>query len=130
MFRVLTKALIRKGEEILLLKRKDGSFGSGLWDIPGGKLEFGELPIESLEREIFEETSLKVKVIRPISISSGINETKTKQYITIVFLCDYQGGDIKLNDEHSEYKWVSISKIDDLEKIYYVDEAINKFLTD
>ncbi len=115
MFRVLTKALIRKGEEILLLKRKDGSFGSGLWDIPGGKLEFGELPIESLEREIFEETSLKVKVIRPISISSGINETKTKQYITIVFLCDYQGGDIKLNDEHSEYKWVSISKIDDLE---------------
>ncbi|QIB25879.1 NUDIX domain-containing protein [Caloranaerobacter azorensis] len=92
MFRVLTKALIRKGEEILLLKRKDGSFGSGLWDIPGGKLEFGELPIESLEREIFEETSLKVKVIRPISISSGINETKTKQYITIVFLCDYQGG--------------------------------------
>lgn len=128
MFRVLTKALIRKGEEVLLLKRKNGSFGSGLWDIPGGKLEFGELPIEGLTREIFEETSLRVKIIRPLSVSSGINETENKQYITIVFLCDYKSGDIQLNDEHSEYKWVNINNINDFEKIYYVDEAINELL--
>lgn len=126
MFRVLTKALVKKGEEVLLLKRKNGTFGSGLWDIPGGKLEFGESPRESLEREIYEETSLKVKVIRPLSISSGINETRTKQYITIVFLCDYQGGTIKLNDEHSEYEWVNMDKLNDFEKIYYVNEAINE----
>ncbi|RKD32713.1 NUDIX domain-containing protein [Thermohalobacter berrensis] len=127
MFRVLTKALILDNDKILLLKRKQGSFGGGLWDIPGGKLEFGESPKESLIREVYEETSLKVDIHEPIRVSSGINEERNKQYITIVYLCTYKSGKVTLSKEHSDYIWVKLSDIEKFDKIYYVNEAVNEY---
>ena len=60
--RILCKALIKNNKgEVLLLKRKDNKE----WVLPGGLLEFGEHPYTCIEKEVKEETGLKVKVIRP-----------------------------------------------------------------
>lgn len=128
MFRVLTKALVMKGDSILLLKRKEGGFASGLWDIPGGKLEFGESPEESLIREVYEETTLKVDIGKVISLSSGIDLKKNKQYITIVYLCSYLSGDVKLSNEHIDYEWTSLKNIKGKKLVYYVEEGIDNYL--
>ena len=48
-----------KGE--LLLQRKARGFGQGKWNGPGGKIEKGETPEESVKREIKEETGLVIK---------------------------------------------------------------------
>lgn len=48
---------------ILLLKRSDfETTGAGEWEFPGGRIKFGESPENALEREIYEETGLNVKV--------------------------------------------------------------------
>jgi mutator protein MutT len=131
MFRILTKGLIiRNNDEFLLLKRREGSFAGGQWDIPGGKLEFGEALEESLLREIYEETRLKVKVNKVISISSGINNEQKRQYITLVYLCPYQSGDVILNEEHTDYKWVRVNSIEEEKTVYYVKEAIKRYVQD
>lgn len=45
----------------LLLQRKDLiKFGGGKWNGPGGKLDLNELPIEGVQREVLEETGLKI----------------------------------------------------------------------
>lgn len=49
--------LIRWGDKILLIHKARGAY-KGHWDLPGGRLEFGEQPETALHREIEEETGL------------------------------------------------------------------------
>ncbi len=129
MFVVLAKALIIKEDKILLIKRNDKSlFGGGIWDIPGGKVEFGESPEESLIREIHEEISLNIKLLNVIDVNSAIDKNAPIQYITIVYISNYVNGTIQLNDEHSEYAWVDIRNNEDYKKLYYVEDAIVNYL--
>lgn len=125
MFKVITKALVFKEDKMLVLKRSKGSsFAEGLWDIPGGKLVLGESLEESLLREIYEETKINIKIEKTISASSSVIVDNNKQYITIVYLCEYLNGDVKLNNEHNEYKWIRLDEIDENNTLYYALEAI------
>lgn len=56
--RVVTAAIVRRGETVLLMRRAAGQSNAGLWEFPGGKLEAGETPQQCLEREMMEETGV------------------------------------------------------------------------
>ena len=47
--------------EVLLVKRKNEP-SKNMWTIPGGRIQAGETLSQAVEREIFEETALKIKV--------------------------------------------------------------------
>jgi len=128
MFKILTKALLVRDNKILLLRRAEtSSFAAGKWDIPGGKLDFGESLEESLLREIKEETSINVEVLNPICTCSNVNEENTKQYISIVYYCNYIDGEVKLNSEHDDYIWINPKDMDEKNTIYYAVKAIKRF---
>ena len=54
-------AIIFEGQSILLVKR-DQEPGKGQWSLPGGVVEVGETLIEALQREIYEEVSIKIEI--------------------------------------------------------------------
>ena len=54
-------ALIRDDEGRILLARRAGDPGAGLWDLLGGFLDEGEEPVEALRRELREETGLEIE---------------------------------------------------------------------
>jgi 8-oxo-dGTP diphosphatase len=54
-------AVIREGER-LLLARRAGDPGKGLWDLFGGFMDEGEEPLETLRRELREETGCEIEV--------------------------------------------------------------------
>jgi ADP-ribose pyrophosphatase YjhB (NUDIX family) len=54
-------ALILDDSGRVLLSRRAGDPGEGMWDIPGGFIEEGEDPLETLRREMDEETSLEIE---------------------------------------------------------------------
>ncbi len=93
--RIGVGVFVIKDNQLLFLKRK-GSHGKGTWGLPGGHLEFGETLESCAQREVFEETSLKVKNIRFGSITNDIFEQEGKHYITIFMLCDYDEGEAKV----------------------------------
>jgi 8-oxo-dGTP diphosphatase len=60
--RVVTAAIIQKRDYVLLARRSPGEKLAGFWEFPGGKVEKGESPEESLARELREELGIGVKV--------------------------------------------------------------------
>ena len=104
------KAMIVRDGKLLLLKRSmKASHNPGQWDIPGGRLDPGEGHKEGLSREILEETGLKVEISNPLSVDSFMRQDG-QHIVMIIFLCRPASGEIKLSEEHTEFKWVEINK--------------------
>ena len=63
----IQKAILKKGTKFLILLRAPNAERfPGYWDFPGGKLEINEDPFAGIEREVFEETSLKIKALKVV----------------------------------------------------------------
>tara|TARA_R110001592_G_scaffold140266_5_gene361039 strand:- start:511 stop:1533 length:1023 start_codon:yes stop_codon:yes gene_type:complete len=59
-----------KVNEVLIAKRPDHVHQGGLWEFPGGKLEFGESIIDALDRELFEELDIRIKPLAPSKLGA------------------------------------------------------------
>ena len=63
---VVATALIKKDNKFLILKRKSG-IHEEKWSFPGGKSEKGEDILETLKREVKEETNLNINIQKKLS---------------------------------------------------------------
>jgi mutator protein MutT len=59
---IVTAAIIRNADQILLTRRRPDADLPDLWEFPGGKVEAGESLIEALHREIREELDVAIDV--------------------------------------------------------------------
>jgi len=98
-------ALIDSDGRILLAQRPEGKSLAGLWEFPGGKVEPGETPEESLVRELHEELGITTKVacLAPLSFAS---HTYEKFHLLMpLYVCRrYEG--IPHGKEGQALKWV------------------------
>lgn len=126
-FHLAIKAVIVHNHELLLLQRvKTTEDGCKFWELPGGGLGFGEMPERALEREIFEEVSLTVEVIKPIWVW-GFMKTTSKQVVGITYLCRAFNRNVVLSEEHEGYVWVSPEKLDTLPILPELKADMNKW---
>tara|TARA_R110000824_G_scaffold206188_1_gene391207 strand:- start:2091 stop:2489 length:399 start_codon:yes stop_codon:yes gene_type:complete len=96
--------LVRNSEgHILLLKRSPQSrFAPDKWGLPGGKIEKGETPLEAAVRETKEETQLVVRDVIPLGVINDVVEA---------FFTDHYDGNVEIDFEHSDWKWVVPSEL-------------------
>lgn len=116
-FAVATKAVIfnNKGEYLVIKKSSSEDINPNTYDIPGGRLEFGEDLENSVKREVMEETGLTIK---PLTVFNAWTFTKDKFQLTGVdFLSEYTSGDIKLSDEHDEVVWLTSNDINKMTEL-------------
>lgn len=89
--KVAIGAAVRKGNELLLIQRSD----SKRWLYPTGWADVGYTPAEVAVKEVFEETGLRVKPIRPIAIFDSYRMGISRMaFYSLVFLCDYVEGEL------------------------------------
>ncbi len=114
-FYVATKGIVlNQNNQILIIQRAKGGRHENMWEFPGGLVEFGELPEESLAREIKEEINLDIDILRFIYSWKWIENNE--QVVGMSFLCRCKDDSkLKLSFEHSNYKWINISEILDSE---------------
>jgi phosphoglycolate phosphatase len=87
---------------------------SNLWGIPGGKIKWGETSAAALQREIEEETGLRVGDIQFVLVQDCIHSKEFYRDAHFVLLnytcrCTGQPG-VKLNDEAREFRWVTMEQ--------------------
>jgi colanic acid biosynthesis protein WcaH len=94
------EAVLTRDEGLLFLRRKNPP-AKGEWWLPGGRIRKGESLEQALRREVKEETGLEVTSYKLVNVYSRV--FPERHDITVVYLCKCKKGNVKLNDEHSEY---------------------------
>ncbi len=101
--------VLRDDGAVLLIKRAPDSVDPGCWDLPGGKMGYGERLTDTLVREVREETGLTVTPTRALHVS---HFTKEPFWVTcLTFLCPDFEGEVRLSDEHVEHAWVTVDDL-------------------
>jgi ADP-ribose pyrophosphatase YjhB (NUDIX family) len=105
--------VIDKQNRLLLMKRSD----SGCWGLPGGAVEPGEMVENAAKRETLEETGLEICDMSLFGVFSGPElyykyPNGDEVYnVTIIYLSNGWRGDVKVNDEHTEWRWFEVGQI-------------------
>lgn len=116
--RVGVGAIVVKDDAVLLVKRGINP-GKGLWAIPGGNLNLGETLQDAAQREIMEETGIKIEAKLPPHITFDLIERDEEgkirfHYVIVDLIADYVSGEPKGADDALDARWV---KIEDLDKM-------------
>ncbi|WP_436514266.1 NUDIX hydrolase [Clostridium thermobutyricum] len=105
--KIALKGIIVREDKVLVAKRAlTDKIGAGNWEVIGGKLEFGEDTETCLKREVREEVNLEIDIEGIIYAKNVVIDEETQMFL-VVYLCRYKNGEVKLSDEHTDFKWVN-----------------------
>lgn len=121
-------ALVDADGRILLAQRPEGKSMAGLWEFPGGKIEAGERPEETLIRELDEELGLSVNeaCLAPLTFASHAYEDF--HLLMPLFICRRWEG-TPVGREGQALKWVRPVRLRDC-PMPAADEPLIPFLLD
>lgn len=115
-------AIVENGKILILRKSSTESIDPKTFDLPGGRIKFGEGLEDALLREIKEETGLSANIIAPIDVWSVLKGSL--HLVGITYLCEKAGGTITLSEEHETAEWVEMKSMDFLPK--WINNTIEK----
>nr|WP_289852170.1 (deoxy)nucleoside triphosphate pyrophosphohydrolase [Rhizobium sp. SSA_523] len=121
-------ALIDADGRILLAQRPPGKSLAGLWEFPGGKVETGETPEETLVRELEEELGIATKVACLAPLTFASHSYESFHLLMPLYVCRRFEG-IASGREGQALKWVRPAALRDY-PMPPADEPLIPFLQD
>lgn len=113
--RLSVRALIRSDEKILLLRRATGRETIlGRFELPGGKIEYGEQPEDALRRYLHDDVGVHVQTAQLFDAITYIDhDDRDIQYAVIVYnvALQQENSVIQLGENYNRYEWVVESEI-------------------
>ena len=112
-------------DEILIVKRHPKSrTDPEMWELPGGKVENAENFADALIREIKEETNLDCEV--GDFCEAVQNDYMHKRTVQLIMYLDDVSGDVKISEEHTDWMWANLDKIETLEISTSLEKVLKK----
>jgi len=142
---IVVTGIIIKNKKYLITKRSENEKAfPNQWTVSGGKLEMQDYtsrPKDTTDhwynvfenvliREVKEETNLEIENLRYLTSLSYLRSDNIPTIIVSLY-ADYKSGEIKLPEELTDYKWVTLEdakKYDLIEGIYEELEMLDKIL--
>lgn len=113
--RISVRAIVRKDNKTLLLKRANGRPSIlGQYELPGGKVQGNEQPEDAVRRFLKDDAGVTAQTIQLFDAICYIDhDDRNIQYAVIVFMVGLSGGNgtVRLSDNYSKYVWQSMSNI-------------------
>jgi ADP-ribose pyrophosphatase YjhB (NUDIX family) len=111
---VAVTAVVRDdGGRVLLIRRTD----NGLYAIPGGAVEVGEMLTQAVRREVLEETGVLVEVTGLVGVYSDpehvieFTDGEVRQEFSVCFRARPVGGELRTSEESAEVLWASSGEL-------------------
>ncbi len=112
--KVYVVAFILEGDKLLIAKRSlKSSFLPGYFELPGGKVEFGEEPKDALKRELREELGVEAEVGEPFHAFSFVIDEKNVHGVEIAYHVQIKDLAKLSLTEHEAVAWVTRQDLDD-----------------
>lgn len=113
-------------KKVFLPKRADTKkFLPGVYELPGGHIDFGEEMRTGLKREIFEELGVRLKVGDPFAVFDYENPVKGSHSIEVIYFATLLDSPEKIMlypEDHSDAKWITK---DELHKVMTIGKSTN-----
>ena len=114
--RIRVIGIIRRGDEILLLKKIRGRAEElPSWELPTGKIRLGEQPEEAMGRAIYEHlTTTQVASIKLKDVVTFVNLLGASRLGNLYIIYEVEletGVELKIRDRYSAYKFVKVSEL-------------------
>lgn len=99
-------------QKVLLTRRAD----NGQWCLPSGGMDPGESVAEACAREVWEETGLRVRILRLVGVYSNPDQLmiypdgNKVQHVTLNFEVEVTGGELGLSDETTDFGYFSLDE--------------------
>ena len=88
--------------------RRARSPAKGFYSLPGGRVEFGESLHAALQREVDEETGLKIEIMGLAGWREVLpGATGGGHYLIMSFAARWAEGEVVLNEELDDFKWLA-----------------------
>ena len=104
----VTAGILWRDGQVLLARRRPGKHMGGRWEFPGGKIEPGETPEESLARELEEELDVRARIGECLCCVAYDGDGVSLELM--VYRVDHFEGTPALK-EHQEIRWVMPSEL-------------------
>ena len=117
-------AIIKKNNKYFIAQRNRNKHLGFQWEFPGGKVDKREDFETALKREILEELSIEINIIKKIT-SKKYKDEKIN-ILLHYFLCELISDTIKLS-EHEDMKWVNKNELSNF-NLTLGDLKVIKFL--
>jgi|ERR1700686_783613 ADP-ribose pyrophosphatase YjhB (NUDIX family) len=119
----VSAAIFRNGK--ILLVRRARSPAKGFYSLPGGRVEFGETLHAAVHREVAEETALKIEILDLAAWREVVPGTSGGgHYLIMSFAARWTSGEVILNDELDDYKWLAPEALGELKTTFGLREVI------
>jgi 8-oxo-dGTP diphosphatase len=125
---VVACALVDADKRVLIAQRPQGKAMAGLWEFPGGKIEAGERPEQTLIRELHEEIGIRVSeaCLAPLTFASHAYDDF--HLLMPLYICRRWDGEVVAR-EGQKLAWVRANKLRDY-KMPPADAPLIPHLTD
>lgn len=130
--RVGAYGIVCDGRGVLLAHWQESAHGG--WTLPGGGMDPGEHPEETVVREVKEETGYVVRVDALIGVGSIVipgdtrvpGPGRTLQGLRIVYRCTVIGGELAVERDGStdDVRWFELTEVARLQRVELVDEGL------
>lgn len=102
--------------KVFLAKRADTKvFLPGVYEMPGGHIDFGEDIVDGLKRELLEEFNMEISVGDPFSVFTYVNDVKGSHSIEVAYFAKFTSDITQLTtnpEDHSTYGWFSEEEVE------------------
>jgi ADP-ribose pyrophosphatase YjhB (NUDIX family) len=105
--------------------RRARSPARGFYSLPCGRVEFGETLHAALHREVAEETALKIEILDLATWREVLpGTTGGGHYLIMSFAARWTSGEVVLNDELDDHKWLAPEALGELKMTFGLQEVI------
>ena len=119
---VVACALIDDEKRVLIAQRPKGKKLEGLWEFPGGKLEAGESPEETLIRELNEELAIGIDAASLTALTFASHPYPEFHLLMPLYVCRQWRG-VPNPLENQAIAWVSMTELERPDSVYPMPPA-------